>query len=117
MAKKESLLIEINEKEYFKSYKDIIKFCLKEGVLLPSILEFTEVPSKYDFSIEELEKMKISSEASHRRQQAFMDREVLTSKIVYDGDVDKFNDELALLWNDELTSFITLYPQFKKIIK
>ena len=46
-----------------------------------------------------------------------MDREVLTSKIVYDGDVDKFNDELALLWNDELTSFITLYPQFKKIIK
>ena len=117
MAKKESLLIKINEKEYFKSYKDIIKFCLKGGVLLPSILEFTEVPSKYDFSIEELEKMKISSEASHRRQQAFMDREVLTSKIVYDGDVDKFNDELALLWNDELTSFITLYPQFKKIIK
>ena len=85
--------------------------------MLPSILEFTEVPSKYDFSIEELEKMKISSESSHRRQQAFMDREVLTSKIVYDGDVDKFNDELALLWNDELTSFITLYPQFKKIIK
>ena len=105
-------LLEIDEKKYFKMYKDIVKFCLKEGVLLPSILEFVDVPEKYDFTEKEQDKLKISEEASHKRQRALMDREVLESSITFDGNINKYDEELSLLWNDELTSFINLYPQF-----
>ena len=115
--KKESLLITVNEKEYYKQYKDIIKNCNEKGELLPTILEVVDVPEKYDFTEKELEKIKISEDMSNRRQQLFMEREVATSNIKFTGDFDKYNDELALLWNEELNNFIVKYPQFEKIIK
>ncbi len=110
-------LVQINKKEYFKEYKDIVKTCLKEGALLPFLLEVVEVPSEYDFTDRQRENLKISEESSKLRQQEWINRQEKLGDVHYTGDMDEVNDKLNSIDNNELMSFITRFPQYQNIIK
>lgn len=110
-------LMQIKEKEYYKVYKDIIKTCLKDGVLLPFLLEVVEVPEEYDFTVQQRENLKISDESSRLRQQALVARQERLGDVHFNGDWDKMNDQLNTIDNNELMSFISQYPEYSDIIK
>ena len=110
-------LMQIKEKEYHKVYKDIIKTCLKDGVLLPFLLEVVEVPEEYDFTVRQKENLKITEESSRLRQQALVARQERLGDVHYKGDFDKMNDELNTIDNNELMAFITQYPMYSNIVK
>jgi len=111
-------VIEINTKEYFKLYKDIIKTCLKDGYILPSLLEVIDVPEKYDYSSDEVLKFKISVEASSNRQQMFMERELRYNMIDVPFSNQKlWSEEYINIENEELLNFITKYPMYQSILK
>ena len=111
-------VIQINEKEYYKQYKDIISKCLKDGYLLPGVLEVIDVPEKFDFTDKELEKIKISETASNNRQQMMIERE-LRLNMIDSNDItsDVYQEEYVNIENEEVLSFIASYPMFEKILK
>lgn len=109
--------IKINEKEYLKAYKDIIRLCNKEGDLLPGLLEVIEVPEEYDFKPNELEKIKISEEASQLREQKWNELEAKLSEIEYTGDLKAVDEAYNNIYNEELMSFIGRHMEYQKLIK
>ena len=111
-------VIEINENEYFKMYKDIIRTCLEDGYVLPGRLEIIEVPEEYDYTYEEKLDFKISVESSRKRQQMMMERELRYADIdVEFSDQKNWSQAYIKIENEELLEFISSYPQFKAVLK
>jgi hypothetical protein len=110
-------LIQIKEQTYYKEYKDIVKKCYNDGVILPFLLDVIEVPEKYQFTDKELSKLKISDEARALREIMRMDKQEKLADIHFTGDLDEVNDQLNIVDNEELMNFIARYPEYKKLLK
>ena len=111
-------VIEINNEEYFKLYKDIVKTLITDGYVLPGILQVIRVPEEYDYTYEEKLKFKISVEASHKRQQMMMEHELEYNKIkVPFSNQKEWAKEYIKIENEELLRFISTYPQYESILK
>ena len=108
--------IEIKEQVYFKEYKNIIRLCISEGDVLPVLLESISVPEKYDFTEDEIERMKISEEASSNRQQLIMDLEEKLNNVSFDN-VKDLDEQYNTIHNEELMSFIGRHPEYQKLLK
>lgn len=110
-------LIQIKEQTYYKEYKDIIRKCYDDGVVLPFLLDVIEVPEKYQFTDKELKKLKISDDARSSRELMRMDKQEKLADIHFTDDLDEVNDQLNMIDNEELMSFIARYPEYKKLLK
>ena len=110
-------LIKVKEKEFIKDYKKIMRMCIEEGDILPCILEAITVPYDKFFTEAEVEKMKITEEASSRRQQLFMEQEALLDNIQFTGDFQKYSDEINTVYNTELMNWIGRHPKYKSLLK
>ena len=114
----ENNVIEINEEEYFKLYKDIVKTLLTDGYVLPGRLQIISVPEEYDYTYEEKLKFTISVEASHKRQQMMMEHDSEYDKIKVPFSNQKlWSQEYIKIENEELLRFISTYPQYESILK
>ena len=113
-------MVEVNIEEYYNQYKEIIKTCKKEGVLLPYLLEIIEVPTEYKYSQRELDELPFAGER-------FMDSLVNKRKDERDHirkydfskkkDRSNYEKSLTRKHNKELKDFTNKYSQFQKIIK
>lgn len=110
-------LIKVKEKEFVKNYKKIMRMCIEEGDILPGLLEVITVPYDNFFTEKEVEKLKVTEEASSRRQQLFMEQEALMNNIVFDGDFKAYVDEVNKVYNEELMSWIGRHPQYQSLLK
>lgn len=111
-------LIQIKEKEYYKSYKELIVLCLNNGEVLPVLLDMINVPDKYQFSEKEIENMKISDESSRKRQDTIMENEANLAEMMEEFKDTLTSDEiLNTFYNQELMDFIARYPKYQKLLK
>ncbi len=114
----ENNVIKINEKEYFRLYKDIVKTLLIDGYVLPGILEVIDVPEDYDYTPNEKLNFTISEESSNKRQQMIMEQELRYDEIKVPFSNQKlWSQEYIKIENEELLRFISNYPQYKSILK
>lgn len=112
--------MEINIEEYYKQYKDIIRTCNKDGLILPNLLEEIPIPKEYGFTKKELSDLKgdsnkITKAYINRRKE---DRD-LSRKYDWSTKKNRDNYYKAVLRKDnkELREFVEKYPEFKNIIK
>lgn len=108
--------IEINEKEYFKLYKDIMRTCIKEGDVLPSHLAVIDVPVEYDLSDDEIGKVKLSKDMSSSMMDRMLEYEEKLAGIRYES-WEQLNSDLNTVDNEQLMGFIGRHPEFQKILK
>lgn len=109
--------ISINEKEYFKVYKDLVKLCLKEGEILPTLLDVIDVPQEYDFTDKERSKLKLTKESSQSRQQYYSDLEDKLNSFEFTGDLKALDEHWNTVHNEELMSFIGRHLEYQDLIK
>ena len=100
-----------------KEYKNIVKLCIKEGEILPGLLDVIEVSEEYDFTEKELDKLQITEESSRLRQQKRMDLEEKLGSVHFTGDFDEVNDQLNKIYNEELMAFIGRHLEYQKLLK
>ncbi len=109
-------MINIDNEEYFKLYKELYVHCLNKGEIIPNILTDIIIPVEYRFTVDEKRrldngvsaknKLKIYSKLLNRRQDEL-------ELIHYTDYMDRINE-----YNEnELLEFVGKYPYFKSIIK
>lgn len=107
-------MINIDEEEYFKKYKDIYKVCIKNGEVFPTLFSLIYLPDQYRFREVEKEKLdnSISFEMRKEIEKKSVNKRLIERNImVFEDYEDKINE----FYMNELVEFFRKYPEFKII--
>ena len=102
----------INDDELFKRYKEIQKTCLKDGWLIPTLINPVYIPPSKRMSFKELDNEDKDIEGLSEKNKR--KREIEDN--IINGDCDTF-DTLMEYYEDELYRFLNEYPQFNDILE
>lgn len=104
--------MKIKKQELYGEYKQIQKICMRNGELIPILIECMHIPNEYKLSLEEENEIIENEEG---RRERYLQHSEIEYEIIKRRN-DKY-DSLMEYWTDQLKQFIEKYPQFKNIIE
>jgi len=107
-------MIEINTKELYENWQEIITTTNKDGIILPYLLTEFQIPSMFDFTDKEHKKLLKQNKNLNKTKQQYIERRI-TENTILNGK-GNVQEKLNNYYEKELLEWLKKYPEYNNII-